>query len=61
MNILLWILAFVGVAFIYGGDKLIKKVSKSDDTSKTENLVKLAGVLMSAAALVALYVTGAFK
>ncbi len=61
MNILLWTLAFIGVALIYGGDKLIKKISKSEEVSKTEFLVKLTGVLVSAAALVALYVTGSFK
>ena len=61
MSILLWILAFVGVALIYGGDKIIKKISKSEEVSKTEFLVKLVGVLISAASLVALYVTGSFK
>ena len=61
MKILLWILAFIGVVLIYGGDKLIKKISKSEEVSKTEFLVKLIGVLVSAAALVALYVTGSFK
>ena len=61
MNILLWILAFIGVALIYGGDKIIKKISKSEEVSKTEFLVKLIGVLLSAASLVALYITGSFK
>ena len=61
MKILLWVLAFVGVAAIYGGDKLIKKICKSEETSKTEFLVKLVGVLISAAALIGLYVTGSFK
>ena len=61
MNISLWILAFVGVILIYGGDKIIKKISKSEESSKTEFLVKLIGVLLSAAALVGLYVTGSFK
>lgn len=61
MNILLWVLAFVGVILIYGGDKIIKKIGKSKEGSKTEFLIKLVGVLISAAALIALYVTGSFK
>ena len=61
MNILLWILAFIGVALIYGGDAIIKKIIKSEESSKTEFLVKLVGVLLSAAALIGLYVTGSFK
>lgn len=61
MNILLWGLAFIGVILIYGGDKIIKKIIKSEESSKTEFLVKLIGVLLSAAALIGLYVTGSFK
>ena len=61
MTIFFWILAFLGVGLIYGGDKLVKRIIKSEDTEKTESLAKLLGVLLSAAALAALFVTGSFK
>ena len=60
MTVLLWVLAFLGVILIYGGAGIIKLVKKSIPSTKTENLIKLVGVLISAAALVMLYVTGSF-
>ena len=61
MTILLWISAFLGIALIYGAGKIVSLTKKADENTKTENLVKLIGVLLSAAALVLLYTTGSFK
>ncbi len=61
MTVILWVLAFLGVAIIYGGDKLMRFIVKSEYTAKTGFLVKLIGVLLSAAALIVLYVTGSFN
>ena len=61
MSILLWVIAFVGVGIIYGGEKLMQIIPKLEPSEKTVNLVKLIGVLLSAAALVLLWTTGSFK
>ena len=61
MSIALWIMAFVGVFAIGLGDKVVRLLSKTVRTEKTENLVKLIGVLISIAALVLLWVTDSFK
>lgn len=61
MSILLWVFAFLGVALIYGGSKLVRIISNSDNNSKTDTLIKVVGVLVSAASLIALYITGSFK
>lgn len=61
MSIALWILALLGVCTISFGDKIVRILSKTVRTEKTENLVKLVGVLISVAALVLLWITGSFK
>ena len=61
MTILLWILAFVGVGIIYGGEKLMAIFLKSEPSEKTVTLIKLIGVLLSAAAMILLWTTGSFK
>lgn len=61
MTILYWVLAFIGVALICGGGKLLRLIKKDDVSEKTENLIKTVGVLLSAAALVMLYISGSFK
>lgn len=61
MTILYWVVAFIGVALMYGGGKIYRLIKKTDATEKTENLVKIIGVLISIAALVMLYMTGSFK
>ena len=61
MTLLLWILAFIGIAVIYGAPKIAGLLKKSEETEKTENLIKLIGVLLSAAAMVLLWMTGALK
>ena len=61
MTILLWILAFLGIIIIYGAPKIVGLLKKSEENEKTENLVKLIGVLLSAAAMVLLWTTGALK
>ncbi len=61
MTVLLWILAFLGIALIYGAAKIVKLAKKTEENEKTENLVKLIGVLLSAAAMVLLWTTGSLK
>lgn len=61
MSILLWILAFLGVIIIYGSEKLMEIIPKLEPSEKTVTLLKLVGVLLSAAALVLLWTTGSFK
>lgn len=61
MTVLLWILAFLGIIVIYGARKIVSLIKKSEENEKTENLVKLIGVLLSAAAMVLLWTTGALK
>ena len=61
MSILYWALAFLGIALIYGGKNLFHLIKKTEANEKTENLIKLVGVLLSVAALVMLYMTGSFK
>lgn len=61
MTVLLWVLAFLGIAIIYGARKIVRLLKKSEENEKTENLVKLIGVLLSAAAMVLLWTTGALK
>lgn len=61
MSVLFWVLAFIGVALIYGGGKIFRLIKKADVSEKTENLIKLIGVLLAVAALVMLYITGSFK
>ncbi|MBR5586656.1 MAG: hypothetical protein IKW02_01705 [Clostridia bacterium] len=61
MSILLWILAFLGVGIIYGSEKLMQILPKLEPSEKTVTLIKLVGVLLSAAALVLLWTTGSFN
>ncbi len=61
MTVLLWILAFLGIIIIYGAPKIVKLFKKTEENEKTENLIKLIGVLLSAAAMVLLWTTGALK
>ena len=61
MNILYWIIAFIGVALMYGGGKIFRLIKKVEASNKTENLIKLIGVLISSAALILLYISGSFK
>lgn len=61
MTVLFWVLAFLGIIIIYGAGKIVSLLRKSEETEKTENLVKLIGVLLSAAAMVLLWTTGSLK
>lgn len=58
MNELFWIPAFLGIIIIYSAGRL---TAKSKNPEKTEMLLKLVGVLLSAASLIALWVTDSFK
>ena len=61
MEILLWILAFLGIVIIYGGAWALKLILKATASRKTITLVKLVGVLLSAASLVLLWQMGLLK
>ena len=61
MTILYWVIAFIGVALMYGGGKIFRLIKKTEISEKTENLVKLVGILLSIAALILRYMTGSFK
>ena len=61
MTMLFWFLAFLGIAVIYGAKKIVSLLKKSEENEKTENLVKLIGVLLSAAAMILLWTTGSLK
>lgn len=61
VEILYWILAFLGIIIIYGGCKIINKFAKKDLSDKQEMLVKLVGIAISAIGLVLLYTSGALK
>ena len=57
MMYLLWVLAFLGVAVIYFGGKVCKAFGK-DISGRGEIIVRSAGMLISAVAMVLLYTTG---
>ncbi len=58
---ILWFFAFLGIAVIYGGPKIFAAIFKKEFSERTNNLIKLVGVLFSAAAMVLLYTTGLLK
>ncbi|MBQ3053909.1 MAG: hypothetical protein IJC89_03285 [Clostridia bacterium] len=58
MQILLWILAFIGVALIYVVPSLGGKFGINDNIS---TILKIAGVLLAIVSLLALYKTGGFN
>jgi len=58
MNELFWIPAFLGIILIYAAGRL---TAKSENPQRTETLIKLVGILISAASLIALWATDSFR
>ncbi len=57
INCILWILAFLGVAVIYFGGRVLRLCGK-EVTSAVDIAVRSIGILISAAAMIILYTSG---
>ncbi len=57
MNYILWILAFLGVAVIYFGKRVFELAGKNV-SEKGEIALRSVGMVISAVAMVILYMTG---
>lgn len=58
MTYVLWIAAFVGVAVIYFGERVVNFIGKTHISSGKSLLIRFIGVVIAAAAMVVLYKTG---
>lgn len=58
MTYLLWIAAFVGVAVIYFGERIVNFIGKTQISANNSMLIRGIGVVIAAAAMVILYKTG---
>ena len=55
VDIILWILAFLGVAIIYGGIGAVKSLTKAEVSESMQIVIKTLGVVISAAAMIVLF------
>lgn len=58
MTYVLWIAAFIGVAVIYFGERIVKLIGKTDISPNKSMVIRGIGVIIAAAAMVILYKTG---
>ena len=58
MDVILWIIAFVGVALIYGAKPIYKLFAKNNESDVVVNIFKGVGTLLSIGGIALLYMQG---
>ena len=58
MNVVLWILAFIGVALIYGAKPIYKLFIKADPSEVAVNILKAVGTVLAIGGVALLYTLG---
>ena len=58
IDLVLWILAFLGVVIIYGGNSVVRVVTKAEVSSTMQIVVKTVGIVLSAVAMILLHKLG---